>query len=328
MVTAVKGVSWPGRGVPEIAVLYAATNKRLEDRSGGPFRHSMIQLACAVVAPAHQCQYLTGVWIESDQRHLRILIGLTELPLPRVKFIHLLIHDGHAGINGRRSRPLQVWDERRIDVKSCGKVGFTELLDKLIAHQVDKIECLACVHTASHEMQRVIFGTLCLVLVDGAGLDHGIQDYMRRSMVRSDRTIDRRNIVLDSMVETGAINKDQAERAKDEPLHLVAGSVDASEAPYFVDLVRDQLIQKLGETDFNREGLHIYTSLDPDLQRAASEAVDAGMVIVDEQVDKLHARQKSSANRTNTRRWRSSLSIHTPVRYWHWWAGEITAQAS
>ena len=107
-----------------------------------------------------------------------------------------------------------------------------------------------------------------------------------------DRTIDRRNIVLDSMVETGAINKEQAERAKDEPLHLVAGSVDASEAPYFVDLVRDQLIQKLGETDFNREGLHIYTSLDPDLQRAASEAVDAGMVIVDEQVDKLHARQK------------------------------------
>ena len=38
-----------------------------------------------------------------------------------------------------------------------------------------------------------------------------------------DRTIDRRNLVLDSMVETGAINKDQAERAKAEPLHLVAG---------------------------------------------------------------------------------------------------------
>jgi penicillin-binding protein 1B len=107
-----------------------------------------------------------------------------------------------------------------------------------------------------------------------------------------DRTIERRNIVLDSMVETGAINKEQAERAKAESLHLVPGSVDASEAPYFVDLVRDQLIQKLGETDFNREGLHIYTSLDPDLQRAASEAVDVGMVNVDELVDKGHARQK------------------------------------
>ena len=107
-----------------------------------------------------------------------------------------------------------------------------------------------------------------------------------------DRTIDRRNLVIDSMVETGAISKDQAERAKAEPLHLTPGSVDASEAPYFVDLVRDQLVQKLGETDFNREGLRIYTSLDPDLQRAASAAVDESMIEVDQLVDKVHARQK------------------------------------
>ena len=107
-----------------------------------------------------------------------------------------------------------------------------------------------------------------------------------------ERTIERRNIVLDSMVETGAINKNQAERAKAEQLHLVPGSVDASEAPYFVDLVRDQLTQKLGETDFNREGLRIYTSLDPDLQRAATEAVNESMPELDELVDKAHARQK------------------------------------
>jgi penicillin-binding protein 1B len=107
-----------------------------------------------------------------------------------------------------------------------------------------------------------------------------------------DRTIDRRNLVLDSMVETGAITKDQAERAKDEPIHLSAASVDASEAPYFVDLVHDQLLQKLGERDFNREGLRIYTSLDPDLQRAATTAVENTIHVVDERVDKLHARDK------------------------------------
>jgi len=106
-----------------------------------------------------------------------------------------------------------------------------------------------------------------------------------------ERTMERRNLVLDSMVETGAITKEQAERAKAEPLHLSQQSVDASEAPYFVDLVRDQLIQKLGERDFNHEGLHIYTSLDPDLQRAATQAVDSMMHVVDEQVEKLHARR-------------------------------------
>jgi penicillin-binding protein 1B len=107
-----------------------------------------------------------------------------------------------------------------------------------------------------------------------------------------DRAIDRRNLVLDSMVETGAITKDQAEHAKAEALHLSDQSVDASEAPYFVDLVHEQLMQKLGERDFNREGLHIYTSLDPDLQREATAAVESTIHVVDEQVDKLHARQK------------------------------------
>jgi penicillin-binding protein 1B len=88
-----------------------------------------------------------------------------------------------------------------------------------------------------------------------------------------DRTVERRNLVLDSMVETGAITKNEAERAKQEQLHLSAASVDASDAPYFVDLVHEQLLQRLGDRDFNREGLRIYTSLDPDLQRAAAAAV-------------------------------------------------------
>jgi penicillin-binding protein 1B len=107
-----------------------------------------------------------------------------------------------------------------------------------------------------------------------------------------DRAIDRRNLVLDSMVEMGAITKDQAEHAKAEPLHLGTQSVDASEAPYFVDLVHEQLMQKLGERDFNREGLRIYTSLDPDLQREATAAVESTMHVIDEQVDKLHAHRK------------------------------------
>ena len=121
-----------------------------------------------------------------------------------------------------------------------------------------------------------------------------------------DRTIDRRNLVLDSMVETGAITKDQAERAKAEGLHLSSQSVDASEAPYFVDLVHDQLLQKLGERNFNREGLRIYTSLDPDLQRAAADAVEEGMKNVDALVEKLHTHRKSA---------KSAVQAKPPVPY-------------
>jgi penicillin-binding protein 1B len=104
------------------------------------------------------------------------------------------------------------------------------------------------------------------------------------------RAIERRNMVLDAMVETGAITKDQAEASKAQPLHLTRVGVDASEAPYFVDIVRDRLTRRLGDRDFNREGLRIYTSLDPDLQRIAAESVTSMMPQVDKLVDKLHAR--------------------------------------
>jgi penicillin-binding protein 1B len=96
--------------------------------------------------------------------------------------------------------------------------------------------------------------------------------------------------VLDAMVETGDITRAQADEAKAAPLNLVPGAVDAGEAPYFVDLVREQLASHLGGDDYNTEGLRIYTSLDPDLQRAASEAIADGMKTVDKLVEDRHAR--------------------------------------
>ncbi len=103
-----------------------------------------------------------------------------------------------------------------------------------------------------------------------------------------ERAMERRNLVLDSMVETGAITQADADRAKAQPIHLAPASVDASEAPYFVDLVHEKLMQKFGDRDINHEGLRIYTSLDPDLQRAATESVETMMREVDDQVRKLH----------------------------------------
>ncbi|HEV2709518.1 MAG TPA: PBP1A family penicillin-binding protein [Edaphobacter sp.] len=103
-----------------------------------------------------------------------------------------------------------------------------------------------------------------------------------------ERAMARRNLVLDSMVETRALTASEANRFKAEPLHLSAPNIDANEAPYFVDLVHDQLVRKIGDQDLNHQTLRIYTSLDPDLQRAASEAVEIGMKHVDELVRKRY----------------------------------------
>lgn len=114
----------------------------------------------------------------------------------------------------------------------------------------------------------------------------------------AERALARRNLVLDTMVETGSITKAQAEAAKTTPLDLAPSNVNAGEAPYFVDLVREQLTRKLGENSFNREGLRIYTSLDPDLQHAATEAVEFGGKFVDELVLKEHSHKNKDGTVT------------------------------
>ena len=101
-----------------------------------------------------------------------------------------------------------------------------------------------------------------------------------------DRALERRNRVIESMVETGAITKEEAEKAKATPLKLAPPNVEASDAPYFVDLVRDTLVSKYSEHDVNEQGYRIYTTLDPDLQQAAAQAVQAGIKIVDDEVTK------------------------------------------
>ncbi len=100
------------------------------------------------------------------------------------------------------------------------------------------------------------------------------------------RALERRNLVLDSMVETGAITRAEADAAKAAPLKLTAPNVEASDAPYFVDLVKDQLSPQFNEEELNNHAMRIYTTIDPDLQRAAAEAVDVGMKTVDDLVEK------------------------------------------
>ncbi len=106
-----------------------------------------------------------------------------------------------------------------------------------------------------------------------------------------ERALERRNLVLESMVETHAITPEQAEKAKAMPLKLAPPNVEASDAPYFVDLVREMLISKFDERQMNDQTYRIYTTLDPDLQKVAAQAVETGMKLVDDQVTKRRTKK-------------------------------------
>jgi penicillin-binding protein 1B len=92
----------------------------------------------------------------------------------------------------------------------------------------------------------------------------------------------RRNQVLDSMAETGAITADEANQAKQSALQVSSskGRIDVSDAPYFADYVQTQLADIVAGSGA-AEHLRIYTTIDLDLQRAAYAAVTKQLASLD-----------------------------------------------
>ena len=96
-----------------------------------------------------------------------------------------------------------------------------------------------------------------------------------------DRAKQRRNVVLKQMWENKYIGEAELDSASASPMTLAKGGSESAEAPYFVDLVNDQLQEKFPDYNFQSNTYRVYTTLDMNLQRDAAEAVRIGMEEVD-----------------------------------------------
>src|SRR5437899_4653171 len=83
------------------------------------------------------------------------------------------------------------------------------------------------------------------------------------------------------MLDNKYINDEDLKDAKTAQLKIIRTSTSGGEAPYFVDMVKDHLLDKYSETELLSENFRVYTTLDPALQRAAAAAIEAGMKNVD-----------------------------------------------
>jgi penicillin-binding protein 1B len=300
--------------------------------SSGPVVQSITAENGAPLA-AYQLEPELITALSGDNRTKRRLVTYQEIPPNMVQAV-LAIEDRrffeHGGINYGRTIECVVHDIM-VGRKDCGGSTLTQQLsknffltpDKTISRKLAELMITFQLEARFNKQQifemyanQVNIGRRGSFEINGFGeaaesffgkdmrqLDLAecallaglIQNPSWRNPYRHpDRAMERRNLVLDSMVETGAITQSEADRAKAEPLRLAAPNIDAAEAPYFVDLVHDQLSQRVGDQELGHDALRIYTSLDPELQRAASEAVDAGIKNVDDLVRKLH--KKSTAN--------------------------------
>ena len=100
-----------------------------------------------------------------------------------------------------------------------------------------------------------------------------------------DRAIERRNWVIDRMVENGYIKPQDGEKAKKEPLNVTSrpAGAHAFAAEYFAEDVRREISEKYGEKGLYEGGLSVRTTLDPKIQVMARKAFADGLVNYDEQ---------------------------------------------
>jgi penicillin-binding protein 1B len=110
-----------------------------------------------------------------------------------------------------------------------------------------------------------------------------------------DRAVEARDRVLAQMSEDGFITPEQEREAKRRPLRVIHTAEDGGSAPYFVDMVKDDLLDHFSEQELLSQQLRAYTTLDPALQRAATAAVEIGMKNVDELLAPKIARWKKEA---------------------------------
>jgi len=100
-----------------------------------------------------------------------------------------------------------------------------------------------------------------------------------------ERATERRNYVIDRMVENGYVTAQAGEKARKEPLSVAQRRASGSRiiaADFFAEDVRREIYEKYGEKGLYEGGLSVRTTLDPKMQVIAHKALTDGLVHYDE----------------------------------------------
>ena len=107
-----------------------------------------------------------------------------------------------------------------------------------------------------------------------------------------ERVKERRNLALLLMHQNGYIDAAQYAQAIKTPLVVSPGETESSDAPYFVDLVNNDLDERFKDWDFATNSYRVYSTLDLDLQDAAVASVQEGMAELDKQLQRRRGKKK------------------------------------
>jgi penicillin-binding protein 1A len=99
-----------------------------------------------------------------------------------------------------------------------------------------------------------------------------------------ERAIERRNYVVDRLLENGWIKQAEADKARKEPVAVTnrSNAAHTFAGEYFAEEVRRDIFERYGEKRLYEGGLSVRTTLDPKLQVMARKSMAAGLVNFDE----------------------------------------------
>ncbi|MEM6796147.1 MAG: penicillin-binding transpeptidase domain-containing protein, partial [Acidobacteriota bacterium] len=98
---------------------------------------------------------------------------------------------------------------------------------------------------------------------------------------RPEAVLERRNWVLSRMLDEQMVSREAYEEAKAQPLLVKERRKEKELGPYFTEEVRRHLIETYGATDLYDRGMRIETTLDPEIQSAAEDALHKKLLALD-----------------------------------------------
>ncbi len=85
------------------------------------------------------------------------------------------------------------------------------------------------------------------------------------------RAINRRNVVLNVWYETGVIDQNQWQNAKNEPLIALQHHKLKTDYDEYISVVKQQIKSQFSDRDLRHKGLRIFTNLDPYIQHKTNQ---------------------------------------------------------
>ncbi|MEX2270333.1 MAG: PBP1A family penicillin-binding protein [Vicinamibacterales bacterium] len=113
--------------------------------------------------------------------------------------------------------------------------------------------------------------------------------------INMERAVSRRNVVLETMVDSGNITREEYDRARKEPVKLKDGlSIHESFGLYYKEQVRLLLVEQFGWERVYQGGLKVYTALEPDMQQAAEKHVEEWLAQLESRRNFRHPTRKEA----------------------------------